>query len=312
MLTVLEGILPPITVLMTLMVLGVLLGRAKVLKADFNKGLNFLLLKVTLPCLIVVSMQKPFTTGLAVLGGWAWLVSFFLYAGLFVASGFMVRWTPYEEDKKGIYRFALMFSNVGFMGFPLMEALWGRDSVFLGALFNVNFNLFVFSVGIWVLTRHKSTRDFPWKEVFLNPGLIATIVGFLLFLTSTALPPLVFRVTDTLGSLTTPLSMVFIGSVLAQSSLRSVWKGKGIWLLSLVRLIFLPVAVWALLLPWNLPHEVVRLAILVAAMPAAANTSLLAAEHTERPEVAGQAVFLTTTLSFLTIPLIVFLLGLGR
>jgi len=311
MLSVLEGILPPITVLMTLMVLGLLLGRAKVLKADFNKGLNFLLLRVTLPCLILVSMQKPFTPDLAFLAGWAWLVSFLLYAGLFLASGLLVRWTPYEEDKKGIYRFALMFSNVGFMGFPLMEALWGRDSVFLGALFNINFHLFVFSVGVWVLTRHKAAKNFPWKEIFLNPGLIATVVGFCLFLTSTSLPPLVYRVTDTLGSLTTPLSMILIGSLLAPSSFRSVWKGKGLWGLALVRLILIPLVVWALLLPWSLPHEVTRLAILVAAMPVAVNASLLAAEHTERPEVAGQAVFLTTALSFATIPLMVFLLGLG-
>ena len=296
---------------MTLMVLGLLLGRAQILKSDFNKGLNFLLLKVTLPCLIVVSMQKPFTAGLAVLGGWAWLVSFFLYAGLFVVTGPLLRWMPYEDDKKGVYRFVLMFSNVGFMGFPLMEALWGRDSVFLGALFNVNFNLFVFSVGIWVLTRHRAVDNSQWKEIFLNPGLIATVLGFFLFLTSTALPPLLFQVTDALGSLTTPLSMILIGSLLAQSSLRTVWKGKGIWGLAALRLVFIPLAVWALLLPWNLPREVTRLAILVAAMPAAANTSLLAAEYTERPELASQAVFLTTALSFATIPVIVFLLGLG-
>jgi len=310
MLTVLEGILPPITVLMTLMVLGLLLGRAKVLQADFNKGVNFLLLKVALPCLIVVSMQKPFSPTLATLGGWAWLISFCLYAGLFVASALLVRWTPFDEGKKGIYRFALMFSNVGFMGFPLMEALWGRDSVFLGALFNVNFNLFVFSVGIWVLTRHRGKSQVPWKEILLNPPLLATLLGFGLFLTSTALPPLVYKVTDTLGSLTTPLSMILVGSLLAQSSLRSVWKGKSLWGLAALRLLFIPVVVWALLLPWNLPREVTRLAILVAAMPAAANTSMLAVEHTERPQVAGQAVFLTTVLSFATIPLIVFLLGL--
>lgn len=311
MLTVLGGILPPITVLMTLMVLGLALGRFKVLGKDFNKGLNFLLLKVTLPCLIVVSMQKPFTQSLAVLGGWAWLVSFFLYAGLFLVSGVVLRKSPMEDDRKGVYRFVIMFSNVGFMGFPLMEALWGRDSVFLGALFNVNFNLFVFSVGVWVLTRHQARREFPFKEIFLNPGLLATVLGFVLFLTSTALPPLVYKVVDTLGSLTTPLSMILVGSILAQSSLRAAWKGWGLWGLAAVRLLLTPVAVWALLLPWNLPPEVCRLAVLVAAMPAAANTSLLAAEHTERPELAGQAVFLTTALSFLTIPLMVVLLGIG-
>ena len=103
----------------------------------------------------------------------------------------------------------------------------------------------------------------------------------------------------------------YLGSLLAQSSLRQAWKGRGIWGLSALRLVLIPVGVWLVLMPWGLPVEVTRLAVLVAAMPAAANTSLLAAEHTERPELAGQAVFVTTALSFLTIPLLVVLLGLG-
>jgi len=305
------GILPPVTVLMSLMVLGLVLGRMGALTKEFNKGLNFLLLKVTLPCLIVVSMQKPFTPELALLGGWAWFVSFLLYAGLFVVTGLSLKWTPLERDRKSVYQFALMFSNVGFMGFPLMEALWGRDSVFLGAMFNVNFNLFVFSLGIWILTRHQEREGFPWVDVFLNPGLIATVLGFVFFLTSFSLPPLVYRVADSLGGLTTPLSMIVIGSMLAQSPLRTAWRGRSIWAVTAFRLVVIPVAVWALLKPWPVPPEVARLAVLVAAMPAAANTSLLAAEHTDRPEVAGQAVFVTTALSFLTIPLVVSLLGLG-
>lgn len=311
MLTVVGGILPPITVLMTLMVLGLVLGRFHVLGKEFNRGLNFLLLKICLPCLIVVSMQKPYSSALAVLGGWAFLVSLALYTGTFLLSLVLFRWSSLDPERKGIYRFIVMFSNVGFMGFPLMEALWGRESVFLGALFNINFNLFLFSVGIWVLTKHKSQGSFPFTDIFLNPGLWATVVGFLLFLFSLALPPVVFRLADSLGSLTTPLSMILVGSILAQSSLRDAWRGKGVWILAGLRLVFLPVAVWALLLPWQLPVEVTRLAVLVAAMPAAANASLMATEYTDRPEVAGQAVFVTTALSFLTIPLVVAVLGLG-
>jgi len=311
MLSVMQGILPPITVLMTLMLLGLVLGRFKILGREFNRGLNFLLLRITFPCLILASMQKPFSEQLAVLGGWAFLVSLVLYTVLFLLSLLIFRWSTLDPERKGIYRFIVMFSNVGFMGFPLMEALWGRDSVFLGALFNINFNLFVFSVGIWVLTKHKSQGGFPLKEILINPGLWATVVGFVFFLTSFSLPPVLYRLVDSLGSLTTPLSMILIGSLLAQSSLRTAWKGKGIWILSSLRLVAIPVAVWAALLPWNLPREVTRLAVLVAAMPAAANASLMATEYTNRPEVAGQAVFVTTALSFVTIPLLVVFLGLS-
>lgn len=311
MLSVFRTILPPITVLMTLMVLGLTLGRFKILGREFNRGLNFLLLKVTLPCLIVVSMQKPFSVALAALGAWAFVVSLLMYFGLLLFSLLVFRWAALEPERKGIYRFIVMFSNVGFMGFPLMEALWGRDSVFLGALFNINFNLFCFSVGIWLLTKHRRRGGFSLKEIAGNPALWATVAGLILFLFSLTLPPVVYRLVDSLGSLTTPLSMILVGSLLAQSSLRTAWKGRGIWFLSVLRLLVIPVAVWAVLLPWGLPVPVTRLAVLVAAMPAAANASLLAAEYTGRAEVAGQAVFVTTALSFVTIPLIVIVLGLG-
>lgn len=311
MLSVVQGILPPITVLMSLMVLGLVLGRFKVLGREFNRGLNFLLLRITFPSLVLVSMQRPYSAQVAVLGGWAFLVSLVLYTTLFLLSLLIFRWSTLDPDRKGIYRFIVMFSNVGFMGFPLMEALWGRESIFLGALFNINFNLFVFSVGIWVLTKHKNQGGFPFKEILVNPGLWATLVGFLFFLTSFSLPPVLYKLVDSLGSLTTPLSMILIGSLLAQSSLRTAWKGKGIWILSALRLVLIPLSVWGLLLPWHLPVEVARLAVLVAAMPAAANASLMATEYTNRPEVAGQAVFVTTALSFVTIPVMVVLLGLG-
>jgi predicted permease len=311
MLSVMGGILPPITLLMTLMALGLLLGRLKILGKDFNKGLNFLLLKITFPCLIVVSMQKPFTPQLAVLGGWAFLVSFLLYLVLFLVSLLIFHWTKIHPSKKGIYRFVIMFSNVAFMGFPLIEALWGRDAIFLGALFNISFNLFVFSVGIWVLTRHRQQDGFPFREILVNPGLWATLLGFLFFLCSFALPPLLYKTVDTLGSLTTPLAMILVGSLLSQTSLRSVWKGWGIWIIAVLRLILIPVAVWAVLLPCRLPTEITRLAILVVAMPAASNASMMAVEYTDHPELAGQVVFMTTALSFVTIPVLVVLLGLG-
>lgn len=310
MLSILHEILPPITVLLVLMVIGLVMGRLRFFNADFNRGMNVFLLRVSLPCLIVASMQKPFSQDLAVLGVWAMGVSLGLYAILFVGSLVLFRWSSVDPERKGIYRFIVMFSNVGFMGFPLMEALWGRDAVFLGALFNVNFNLFVFSVGIWLLTKHRSVGQFPWKQLLNNPGLWATILGLILFLSSFSLPSLVFRVVDTVGGLTTPLSMVLIGSMLAQSSLRQAWTGRAVWILSGLRLVVIPLAVWVVLKPWPVPVEVSRLSVLVAAMPAAANASLLAAEYTKQPEVAGQVVFVSTALSFVTIPILVLLLGL--
>lgn len=306
-----SGILTPITTLMVLMLVGLILGRAGILGKEFNKGISFFLLKITLPCLIIISMQRPFspdvaTTGLITLG-----TSFCLYLLFFFLSLVFVRFFTDEPQRKNIYQFVLMFSNVGFMGFPLMESLWGRDSIFLGAIFNACFNLAVFSLGIMILQKGKKTGHKAFMEVMVNPGIWATVLGFLLFFFSVKIPSPVYKTMDLIGGLTTPMSMVLIGSSLALSSIRASWKNLNLWLLSFFRLLVLPLMVWALLVLLPLPKEVFKVAILLTAMPAAANTTLLASEYTDQPGLASQSVFLTTALSFLTIPLVVVCLRLG-
>lgn len=311
MLEVMKGVITPVTMLMILMIIGLVLGRKEIFGKEFNRGVSFFLLKITLPCLIIVSMQRPFTAELASSGLLTLGLSFSLYILFFLLSLIIIKFFSDSPERKNIYQFVLIFSNVGFMGFPLMEALWGRESIFLGAIFNVFFNFFVFSIGILILKKGQSGGENPLKEILTNPGIWATVIGFLLFFFSVKLPGPVFKTLDLLGGLTTPLSMVLIGSALALSSIRAAWKNSNLWLLSFFRLLALPLIVWLILDFLQIPKEVSRVAVLLTAMPAAANTTLLANEYTEHPGLASQSVLVTTTLSFLTIPFLVVLLQLG-
>lgn len=312
MFEIMQEVITPVTMLMLLLLIGLILGRAGIFGREFNRGLSFFLLKLTLPCLIIISMQRPFTPELANAGFITLGVSLGLYTLISLASFPLVRIFSDLPERKNIYQFVLIFSNVGFMGFPLMESLWGRESIFLGAIFNAFFNFFVFSVGILILRQGKSCQERPWVEVISNPGIWATLVGFLLFLFSIKLPSPVFKTLDMIGGLTTPLSMILIGSALALSSIRESWKNLNLWLLALVRLLLLPLAVWGLMVLFQVPRDVSRVAILLTAMPAAANTTLLAHEYTEHPGLASQSVLVTTSLAFLTIPFLVVLLQLGK
>lgn len=311
MLEIMKNVITPVTMLMLLLLIGVILGRKGILGREFNRGLGFFLLKITLPCLIIVSMQRPFTQELASSGLLTLGISLALYSLLTLASYPLVNLFSDVAERKNIYQFVLIFSNVGFMGFPLMESLWGRESLFLGAIFNTFFNIFVFSFGILILRRGRSSEEKPWREILTNPGIWATLGGFLLFFFSVKIPGPVYKTLDMVGGLTTPLSMVLIGSALALSSIRESWKNLNLWLLAFLRLLVLPLAVWGLMVLFRAPRDAAQVAILLTAMPAAANTTLLAHEYTEHPGLASQAVLVTTALSFLTIPFLVILLQLG-
>lgn len=322
--TILSQMASPILILMVLLVIGFTLARSGVFHESINKSLGYLLLRITLPSLILVSMQRSFTPELASLGWTVLALSIGVYALYGLLAWILPPLLRLPRKDRGLHRFVIMFSNVGFMGFPIVEALWGRESLFLVAIFNIPFNLLVFTLGISLLVRDLGPRErlapasfatnaSPWpllREILGNPSLWATVVGFLLFLASWRLPELLNRTLETVGGLTTPLSMILIGSLLAGASVRQVFRNRILWELSFIKLLLTPLVVWGLLGLMALPQEAVRIAVAISAMPAAANTALLAGEFADRGLEGGKIVFLSTLVSFLTIPIIFFLLGM--
>ena len=301
-----ESLLTPFLQLFSLLVLGFFLARKGVFTEAFNKSLATLLLRWSLPALILVSMQKEFTpdrfSGALVLLGISWGV----YGLSILVALLWGRFSTGLADVKGIFQFALIFSNVGFMGFPILEALWGREILFWAAIYKIPFHFLVFTLGVYLVSGGNKDRKFHPKEL-LNPGLLATLAGFIAFLFSWKFPSPIHQTLTMVGGLTTPLSMILIGSLLAMSSVRRTLKTPILWGLSFIRLLVLPLAVLFFMKFLKQPPEFTKVAVIITAMPAAANLTLLATEYSPKPEAAGQMVFVSTLGALLTIPILVFL-----
>ena len=302
-------IFEPISLLLIMILVGFLLGKGGVFQQGFNQSLTFFLLKVTLPALIFVSMLKDYDPELLLDVLLILLVSFACYGLYMLVAIVFTSSMRIPRSESGLFQFALIFSNVGFMGFPIVEALWGRDYIFHTAIFNMPFHLFLFTLGVVLMTRGKAQhKGFEWK-LLLSPGILATVLGFFFFLFSWRPPELLVKGLDMLGSLTTPLSMILIGSLLSALPKRA-WGGNlPIWALCSVRLLVLPLLVFFLLQFFPLPQEISRIAVIISAMPAAANTPLLAHEYGSHELLASQVVFLTTLLSFITLPIMLMVLN---
>ena len=291
-----------IFILVLLIAAGYVAVSAKIVDPRATRGLSGLLINITIPALIVASMQVPFTPER--LAGAETLV---LATGMLYVFSFAIAWAvskamrvpPAEE---GVLQFAIVFGNVGFMGFPVALTLFGRESLFYVAIFNLFFNVLVFSVGIAMLTEGRGKGFDP--KLLLNPGIAASVVGLALFLGSVEIPSPFIDSIDLLGGVTTPLAMIIGGAMLATFPAREMVGNWRIWVASAVLLLAVPAAYCYLLAPCFADPYINGIMITMAAMPAAANTVIFAEQYGADSRLAAQSVFVSTIGSLVTIPLI--------
>ncbi|MDP3058293.1 MAG: AEC family transporter, partial [bacterium] len=270
--------------------------------------ISSLLLKLTLPAMIIDSMQKPFTTELLKQSGTILFTSTLVYGVSYVFSGLMIRALKTPVEERGIFRFALMFSNVGFMGYPVVAAVLGQDAIFFTAIYNLPFHLLLFTLGVLLLTRNSKEKVRARWSMLVNPAVISVFIGFFLFISSWKLPSVVAISLHQIGGLTSPLSMLLIGSMLASSKISEIFGNWRLYSISIIRLVMIPTLVWAGLKLFGSSALMLGVPVVIAAMPIAANAAILAEEYDANSKLASQAVFISTLLSIVTIPLMVYLL----
>ncbi|NYT06246.1 MAG: AEC family transporter [Methanomicrobiales archaeon] len=287
--------------LFLLMAAGFVLGRTPILAGGMVRKLSWYLVNLALPALIVVSLQIPKSDELVAAGSLIVAVSLAIYA---LSAGVAVavpRLLGCMDGEAGVFRFIVIFSNVGFMGYPVVEAVFGADGLFYASLYNLPFHLLVFTLGIFLLQEGAGGRSADIRAV-ANPGVLAVCIGVLLFAFGIALPPAAVTVLDAAGSTTTPLAMLVVGALLSRMRPDLIFGNRRLYALSAVRLLVLPLMTWLLLAPFIADPMLLGIPVIISAMPAAANTAILAEEFGGNADLASQGVFLSTLFCIATIP----------
>jgi len=234
------------------------------------------------------------------------IVAVAYYIAAFAIGVVFCRLVPSTSEEKGVFQFMLVFPNTMFMGIPVALAVLGPSSLFYVILFNVPFYFLVFTLGVWLLARGRPEKiDL---SVLLSPGLIAAIVGLVLFLVHYTIPAPVEYGLDLVGSATTPLAMLVVGAMLATLPLARLAGDWRVYLVTALRLLVFPVAAFLVLSPFIADRLLLGVAVLLIAMPVAANSVLLSEEYKVDATLASQGVFISTVLCLATIPLLELLL----
>jgi predicted permease len=300
-----SNVFTQMTVLFLVLALGYIGNKAKILTSDGDRLLSSLILNIAVPCTIISSV----TDGSITATGREALI-FILLVLVSLAVNCLIAWpvprllrSPREDD--GMVRFLLAFSNVGFMGYPVIQALFGNGALFYVTLYGIPANIMLYSLGI-VLTSGKKEK-FDYKH-FLTPTLIASVLAVLIFAFKVAVPKVIVDTTTIIGHITTPGAMLVIGSTLAGIPLRDVFREKRVYPVAFVKLIAVPVAVWLVLRFFVADATVLGILTVESAMPTAMAATMLSLRYGGNDRLAAKGVFLTTLFSVLTIPLLLWLL----
>ena len=291
-------------VLFSLMAVGALCRKLRLLEEASVKGIVNVLVLVVTPCLIVDSFQRPFDPSSLHALLLAFAIAFCAHLAIVAFATVAIRHR--NADTRAVLRLAAVFSNAGFMGLPLEQALFGADGVFFGVIYVVVFNLFMWSWGLCVM-KGGSIKALGAKgllPLFVNPGTIGMLVALPLFFFSVRLPTVPAECIRLMSSLNTPLAMLVIGYYLAGAALSKLFRSPSVYAISFVRLVAYPAALIAVLAPFKgaLDRVMVLSLVTAASAPVAAMVSMFASKYGRDVDMSVGLVSGTTLLSMLTMP----------
>jgi len=291
--------------LFLVMALGYFLFKVKILDKEMNKRLTTLILSVTTPAMIIGSVlnttvSQSFSDVLLV-----FVVGLATYIILPVIGFVIVKVMRIPKNQQGLYIFMTVFSNIGFMGFPVMKAIFGDSAVFYTAIFNMLFNLFVFTIGNRMMCYGTGRKTEMNLKNIISPGVVASLAALFIYFTHLQLPDVISSTVNMVGDMTTPIAMLIIGSTLATIPVKEVFTEFRIYPYTLIKQVIVPIVLYPLLkLVINDPL-ILGTTLIMIAMPVGNSAVLFATEYDGDVSVAAKNIFMTTLLSILTIPLIV-------
>lgn len=293
-------------VLYSMGLVGYIAKRRGVLSEHANDVLTTLILYLTLPALILFSLDISFSIALIKDSLWLLVMSLYVLVLSIILAKWMTRRTQLLEKQKAVYEGLIIFGNQGFFGYAVIYILLGEEGIYYLTIFNLLYLFLIWTYGIYLFSKNKDT--IRWKNIFINPGVISTSVGLLLFLLPVSLPQPVSNGLEMVGKMTIPLSMMVIGSLIASVKGRSVFlymKNWSLWKMAMARLLCIPLLLLLFAL-FSVPATLLLIAVIVSGMPSAPTISLYAQKFGGDTFIASTGVLLTTLLSMITIPILYF------
>ena len=295
--------------LFVIVVVGYAAGKMNYMGGEVDRKLSSLVINWTCPALILSSAMTgdlPDRRYILPLLG----ISAFTYVVLTAAAWGLSRVLTKRSENRGILSFAMVFGNVGFMGYPVVASIFGQQAVFYAAVLNVVNTFAVFTIGTMMITGGQGAdrERFSKKVLYSTPMISAYLSMLIVALGVDYIPGYVSQPLTMIGNITVPAALLIIGSSMSQLPLRALLGTPVVYVTTLLRLCLLPVGVHFLCLALGFDPYVTSINTVVIAMPVATYGTILCLKYNRDTTLIAELTFITTLLSMITIPLLVLLL----
>lgn len=296
---------------------GYAVFKFNILNETANKYLNGLVIKVTLPFFIINSVlemkNRPDSSTLFSL--FTVSIVFYLIMPLlaFIIVKVMRKTIRIEINRQGLYMFMLIFSNIGFMGMPVLQVACGENgttAVFYAAIFNIFFNIAAFSYGVIMIGYGTAANTTLKLKNMLSPTILCSFLAVIIYALDIHFPETIENVLSTVGGLTSPLAMLLVGSTLASMKLGEVFNEWRVYVFSILKQFILPILlypVFKFFISDNLLFYVIFIEFL---MPVANTALILSTEYELDVKFTSKTIFISTALSLISIPFVLYICGI--
>lgn len=285
-----------------IILLGFIIGKTKNLTETTNKQLTNLLLSIAMPASLFMAFPREFDQEVfadfaaGFLGGISISIVLILLSKVLFLKKFL-------HSKAFEHQFAFIFNNAGFLGYPLIQALFGEKMLMAYCGFSLVFNVSLFSYGVFLFER-KVSKEAILKMIF-NPNILAVFFGFILFIVpfKLELPEFVTDFLTYIGGIMTPLSLICIGFLLSKAKISNIFKKPQLFATCLLQLLLGPILTLAIVSILDLPANIKVMLVLLQSLPTATTLGLFAEKYNRDTAEASEVVMVSTLLSIVTLPI---------
>lgn len=285
-------------IMLLYLIIGYLLYKGKIVTMTGSKEFGKVLLYLVMPVAIIKSYAREFSLSM--------LNDFFIsfaVATVVLFAAIVVSRIIFGNDYE-IEHFSAAFSNAGFIGIPLVQAVLGPESVFYVSSFVALLNILQWTYGVMIMYGNK--KNITMKNIVFNPIVISMIIGLIFFFIPIKLPDVLLGMLDTISAMNAPLAMIVLGTYLAQIKIHDLFISGIVYKCSIVRLIVIPALTLLILSILSPEYQLLKTAILiVASAPVGSNVAIFAQLNNKDYTHAVKNVCLSTLMCIFTMPIII-------
>ena len=303
-------VLQKMLVLFLIMLVGYEASKKQLLTKEVSQKLSGIIINIANPCMILSSVLDGDLKSIQTSSIWfVLLLAWIVYAILMLIAEIVPRLLRVPQKDFGMYRMMTVFTNMGYMGFPIIKSIYGNAALLYASLFMIPFDFLIYTYGIIVIKKDGWRQGVKVREL-CNNGVIACVLMIILLFSGIRVPQILSDSINTIADMTVPVSMMIIGASMAEINLSELFCDIKLLVFSFMHLIIIPIIVILPIMKIITQPEIIGITLVVIATPVGSLAAMMAQEYGGDYRLASKGVAITTLLSVGTIPLVFAVLGL--